>query len=79
MSINLFQSSLWVINTHFFLNHTLLLCKAIVVTKQIFSSHKNPHYYYEKKPQQCINGNLRASRLLRSYLIAELKKLLTSF
>ena len=77
MSINLFQSSLWVINTHcfFFLNHTLLLCKAIVMTKQIFSSHKNPHYYYEKKPKQYINGNLRASRLLRSYLIDELKKL----
>ena len=50
MSINLFQSSLWVINTHSssLFNHTLLLCKAIVVTKQIFSSHKNPHYYYEK-------------------------------
>ena len=75
MSINLFQSSLWVINTHFFLNHTLLLCKAIVVTKQIFSSHKNPHYYYEKtkKTKQYINGNLKASRLLRSYLIAEKK------
>ena len=50
MSINLFQSSLWVINTYcsFFFNHTLFLCKAIVMTKQIFSSHKNPHYYSEK-------------------------------
>ena len=27
----------------------MLVCKAIVVTKQIFSSHKNPHYYNEKK------------------------------
>ena len=53
MSISLFQFSLWVINTHFFflLNHTLLLCKTIVVTKQIFCSHKNPHYYYEKTKQ----------------------------
>ena len=47
----------------------------MVVTKQIFSSHKNPHYYYEKtkKTKQYINGNLKASRLLRSYLIAEKK------
>ena len=53
----------------------------MVVTKQIFSSHKNPHYYYEKtkktKQNKTINGNLKASRLLRSYLIAEKK--LTSF
>ena len=33
----------------------------------------------KKKPKQCINGNLRASRLLRSYLIAELKKNLDIF
>ena len=45
------------------------------MTKQIFSSHKNPHYYYEKKTQQYMNENLRASRLLRSYPIDELKKL----
>ena len=57
----------------------MLVCKAIVVTKQIFSSHKNPHYYNEKKKtKQYIDGNVRASRLLRSYLIAE-KKNLTSF
>ena len=49
----------------------------MVVTKQIFSSHKNPHYYYEKKTKQnnIYYGNLRALRLLRSYPIAELKKL----
>ena len=23
--------------------------KAVAMTKQIFSSHKNPHYYFEKK------------------------------
>ena len=52
----------------------MLVCKAIVVTKKIFSSHKNPHYYNGKKKQkQYIDGNLRASRLLRSYLIAEKK------
>ena len=51
------------------------------MTKQIFSSHKNPHYYYEKtknkkqKQNNIYYGNLRASRLLRSYLIDELKKL----
>ena len=49
------------------------------MTKQIFSSHKNPHYYYETtkktKTKQYINENLRTSRLLRSYLIDELKKL----
>ena len=45
------------------------------MTKQIFSSHKNPHYYYEKEKKQnnIYYGNLRASRLLRSYLIAEKK------
>ena len=54
----------------------------MVVTKQIFSSNKNPHYYYEKKnktkttTKQYINGNLRASRLLRSYLTAEKKNLI---
>ena len=68
-------SSLYYINAHFFFNRTLSLCKAIVVTKQIFSSHKNPHYYYEKKTttKQYKNGKLRASRLLRSYLTAEKK------
>ena len=69
MSINLFQSSLWVINTHFFLNHTLFLCKAIVVTKQIFSSHKNPHYYYEKK-QKTKNKTIYRWKL-KSFEIAE--------
>ena len=49
------------------------------MTKQIFSSHKKPHYYDEttkqNKTKQYINQNLRTSRLLRSYLIDELKKL----
>ena len=68
MSINLFQSSLWVINTHSssLFNHTLLLCKAIVVTKQIFSSHKNPHYYYEKKN----NNKTIKKRKAKSFEIA---------
>ena len=52
-------SSLHYINTHcFFFNHTLLLYKNIVVAKQIFSSHKNPDYNYEKKKQQQQQNNI---------------------
>ena len=45
------------------------------MTKEIFSSHKTHTIIMKKKTKQYINGNLRASRLLRRYLIAELKKL----
>ena len=45
------------------------------MTKEIFSSHKTNTIIMKKKTKQYINGNLRASRLLRRYLIAELKKL----
>ena len=30
----------------------------MVVTKQIFSSHKNPHYYYEKKKNKNNNKTI---------------------
>ena len=30
----------------------------MVVTKQIFSSHKNPHYYYEKKQNKNNNKTI---------------------
>ena len=65
------------INTHcfFFFNHTLLLCKAIVVTNKFPLLTKTRTTIMKKTTttKQYTNGNLGASRLLRSYLTAEKK------